>query len=304
MRLPDFLVIGAAKAGTSSLYYYLNQHPQVFLSPIHEPNFFALAGANLDGQLRGPVDQAAVERYCVRDLKQYTHPLAVFPAFARVGEISPLYLYSDHAPRQISRMIPQVKLIAILRHPADRAFSNYVQYRKAGIEPVPTFEEALAVEDARVKAGWGPWPFWHYWRVGLYAEQLARYYALFPREQIFVGLYDDLRKDPVDLLQRIYAFIRVEACFVPDVSVRHNMSAKPRSDFLHRLATQPNPLKTALKKTLPLALRSKLREEFHRRNAVSQTFDPALREALTTSYRDDILRLQELIGQDLSGWLS
>ncbi len=303
MRWPDFLGIGAAKSGTSSLYHYLNQHPQIFMCPVHEPNFFALEGGRDAGQFRGPGDWETVERFCLRDRAQYLATFANAPREQVTGEISPLYLYSPHAPINIRATCPDIKLIALLRHPVERAISNYRQYRKAGIEPLGSFQQALEAEETRLRQGWGPWPFWHYQRVGFYGVQIRRYLDCFPREQLFVGLYEELSTNPTGLLQKMFAFLEVEAAFVPDVRVRHNLSAQPKSPAIHALATRPNWFKDTVKHLFPTPLRQRLRDALHQWNTREEVFPLELREKLMALYRDDILLLQDLLQQDLSSWL-
>lgn len=130
MTMPHFLVIGAAKAGTVSLYNYLQQHPQIYMSPVNETNFFALNGANLDAWFRGPHDQEAVTQHCIKTLAAYRGLFSQAQPGQCVGESSPLYLYSQTAPAQMKHYLPQVKLIAILRQPTMRAFSNFCHYRR------------------------------------------------------------------------------------------------------------------------------------------------------------------------------
>jgi hypothetical protein len=304
MALPDFLLIGAAKSGTVSLYHYLKQHPGIFMCPVNECNFFALHGVDLDAAFRGPVDRETVERYCVRDPAAYE---ALFDAAVpgqRRGEASPLYLYSPVAPQNIRQSMPQARLIAVLRQPADRAYSNYLHYRRAGIEPLPTFAQALAAEPERIAGGWGPWPFWHYRQVGFYAAQVQRYYEAFGRDQVMVCLYDDLWADPVALLQKMFAFIGVDPTFAPDVSVRHNIAGRPKNHRLYSLMTRPNALKQVVNTVLPVTVRARLRDWIHGWNVTTPPFDPALRRRLNQGYREDILALQALIGRDLSHWLA
>lgn len=302
MALPDFLVIGAAKAGTVSLYHYLGQHPQIYMCPVNEPNFFALDGFDIDSHFRGPGDRATMEQHCVRDAAAYEALFADAKPGQRLGESSPLYLYSAHAARRIHRTLPQAKLIALLRHPTERAHANYRHYRVAGIEPLPHFEEALAAEAERVTQGWGPWPFWAYFDVGYYAKQLPRYFELFGKEQVLVCFHEELRDDAVALLQKIYDFVGVDSAFVPDTSVRHNVGNRPRVRLLQQLMTRPNRLKATLKRLLPDHARAALRETLRGLNEERLALDPRTRERLNRAYRPDIETLEALMEVDLRRW--
>src|SRR5689334_11885254 len=169
MTLPNFLLIGAAKAGTSSVFAYLGQHPDVFISPTKEPNFFALAGQ--DVHFAGPGD-SIVNRVSITRLDEYE---ALFKSAGKgmaVGEASTLYLYNPGTAEAIRRLIPDARVLAILRDPAERAYSSYLHMRRDGREPVARFEDALAEEDARVHNHWEH--LWHYSRLGFYYAQLKR----------------------------------------------------------------------------------------------------------------------------------
>ncbi len=303
MTMPHFLVIGAAKAGTVSLYHYLQQHPQIYMSPVNETNFFALAGLDVNAWFHGPHDREAVAQHCIHTLADYQALFAQARPDHCVGESSPLYLYSHTASAQIKQHVPQVKLIAILRQPTLRAFSNFCHYRRAGLEPLPDFAQALAAEPERIARKWGPWPFWHYQQLGFYAEQLERYYQLFDRTQIFVCLHDDLQTNPTQLWSQLFTFLGVDTSFTPDVSVKHNIGGEPRSQALYALMTRPNALKQIFNALTPMRARRWLRDRIHNANVAQPLLDTAVRQQLNRTYQADILKLQRLIGRDLSHWL-
>jgi hypothetical protein len=304
MAFPHFLVLGAAKSGTVSLYHYLRQHPNIFMCPVNEPNFFALDGLDLRNHFHGPGDRATLRKHCIQDRAAYEALFTGARPGQKLGESSPLYLYSPHAPHRIQHHAPTARLIVLLRHPVDRAFSNFRHHRIAGIEPLSRFEQALAAEPARLAAGWGPWPFWAYRHVGNYADQLQRYLTLFPPGQLLICFYEQLRDDPQALLQKIFHFIGVSSDFVPDTSIRHNISRRPRIPTLHRLMTRPNPMKKAVKRALPTPFRNVLATMLRRLNEERQSLQPRLRRDLTQSYRLQIEQLQELSDQDLTHWLA
>ncbi len=303
MTWPSFLIIGAAKAGTSSVYAYLGQHPEIYTSPIKGPCFFAFdEGARV--RVAGPGDQATFDRHVVTDAAAYRRLFDGVRDEKAAGEASVLYLYSPTAAARIRRAIPAVKLIAILRDPAERAFSSFLHLRRDGREPLADFADALAAEDDRVRAQWQH--LWHYTRLGFYHEQLRRYVALFPREQVAVFTDDELRANPRAVLRRIFAFLGVDDTFVPDVSRRHNVSGQPRSRLVHRFLGEPGALKSLVKPLVPAAMRTRLRARANRWNVDGRRprLPDDLRRALVALYRDDIVKLQALIDRDLSGWLA
>lgn len=261
MNLPNFLVLGAAKAGTTALFHYLQQHPDIFMYPGKESNFFALMNQPLD--FRGPGDQFAINHFSITSLERY---LAQFDGVGHeraIGEASPLYLYDPRAPHTIQHFIPHAKLIAILRHPVERGYSAFAHMIRDGREPHPDFAHALAMEDERIADRWEH--IWHYTQMGFYAAQLRRYYDLFPSHQIQVYLYDDFVHNPLAVIHDIFRFLEVDARFVPDTSMRHNVASS--SHF-------PKP---------PLL--------------------PQVRQQLIQRFTPDILQLQTLLERDMSPWL-
>lgn len=296
--MPNFLIIGSAKAGTSSLYYYLKQHPQIYMSPLKEPKFFAFEGEKLNFQ--GPAKDN-IDKNSVTTLEEYQQLFADVNNEIAIGEASPIYIQSPKAAYSIKKYIPNVKIIAILRNPAERAFSAFSHLVREGHETL-SLEEAFVKEKERISSKWID--LFHYQKVGFYHRQLEHYFKLFEREQIKIYLYDDLEKDTFKVVQNIFAFLNVDSSFVPDLT-RKNVSGIPRSRFVYDLFTKDNILKSACK---PL-LGNKIRRKVHKYIA-TETLKPKPKLPLATKlklvevYREDILRLQDLIDRDLSGWLS
>jgi len=301
LRMPNFLIIGAAKSGTSAVYAYLRQHPQIFCSATKEPGFFAFEGRQ--PAFRGPGDRK-YNRGCVTDLGRYQELFSDADSQAAVGEASTVYLYNAEAPERIRRYLPTMKLLGILRNPVERAYSGYSFLVRDRLEPLSTFEEALAAEDARIAANWQH--IWHHQRLGFYSAQLKRYFDLFPRDQIAIYLYDDFKAKPVAVIQDMFRFLGADAAFMPDVSLKYNVSGEPRSRLLHAALARPNAAKDLLKGLLPAAMRRRMRARVMERNIqpTGRTLAPETRRFLVDLYREDILKLEALIGRELSHWLA
>ena len=300
--MPDFLVIGAPKAGTTSLYHYLCQHPEVFMSPNKEPHFFAFEGAQPN--FEGPGDDRAwLNAHSVVTLSDYQQLFAAAQAGQKRGEASTMYLYVKESCDHIRHYIPEVKMIAILRHPVDRAYSHYVHMRRDGREWETNFEQALAKEPERIQKNWSP--AMHYRQVGLYYNQIQRYLKTFDSEQIKIYLYDDLVEKPQAIYRDIFEFIGVDPNIEIDTSARYNAtSAIRKHKMLHDFLLNPNGVKAALRKVIPAHIRKPLSAKVYRKNATMvQPLSDASRSKLTASFEPEILRLQDLIGRDLSCWL-
>ena len=297
--MPNFLMIGASKSGTTSIHRYLEQHPEVYVSPVKEPKFFALECERPD--YKGPGDREAW-RDSVTSIKEYEALFDGATDERAVGEVSPVYLYSEKAVGRIKHHVPDAKLIAILRNPVERAYSSYLHKRRDGREPLDDFVRALDAEDQRMREGWAYG--WRYTRVGFYHEQLVRYFDAFVPGQIRVYLYEDLTGDPVGLMRDVYGFLGVDDAFVPDMSRSHNVSGIPKNKLVQSLLRGRNPVKTALKPLFPRRVRKRLLVDLQNRNLKEAPGMPLeARRRLTEAYREDILKLEGLIGRDLSGWL-
>lgn len=295
MVMPNFLIIGAAKAGTTSLYYYLSQHPQIYMSPAKEPRFFALEGEDLN--FRNP-DQD-INRTSVTTPEAYNQLFQGVTDETAIGEASPLYLYSPKAVERIKHYIPDVKLIAILRDPVDRAFSCYTHLIREGYEPL-SFSGGLNEEPNRIQNNWAH--LWHYQQAGYYYTQLKRYFDTFAPEQIKVYLYEDLNADSTAVTQDICRFLGVDDTFEPDLT-RMNVSGVPKVRLLHGLFKR-NPIKTALKPLFPPDLRKQIARKVKAWNLQDKPSLPSeVRAQMIETYREDILKLEELIQRDLSKWL-
>ncbi|MCP4420171.1 MAG: sulfotransferase [Chloroflexi bacterium] len=300
MTLPNFLIIGAAKSGTTSLYHYLGQHPQVYTN-VKEPSYFALAGQQV--QYAGPGAQDGFVRRITTNRADYEALFASVTNEKAYGEASVLYLYSPEAPICIKETIPDVKLIAILRNPVERAFSGYLHMLRDGREPLTSFADALAAEDGRVAANWEHQ--WHYTRLGFYHMQLKRYYDLFPAAQIAVYTYDELKTSPAKLMQQVFRFLDVDDTYMPDFSIRHNVSGTPKSKALNNFFIRPNRLKDMVRPLLPRAFRRYvgMRAKQYNLTTDKPEMNPETYAYLTQLYRDEILALKALINKDLPYWL-
>jgi Sulfotransferase domain len=296
MIMPNFLIIGAAKSGTTSLYHYLKQHPQIYMSSIKETEFFAFEGEQLN--FCGPGD---MQRSSITNLEDYQKQFQRVLNETAIGEASPVYLYSPKAPERILHYIPDVKLIAILRNPVERAYSQFLMFIRDGREPVLDFAKALQQEKTRKLNNW-EWG-WCYLDIGFYYLQLKRYFDLFEHNQIKVYLYEDLEASPARLLKDIFQFLNVDENFLPDKSIRYNATGIPKNKFWHQLLFKPSFIKAPFKLLLPLELRKRIRLDLSNRNLVKPHLSSSLRKQLLQVYRDDILKLQDLIQRDLSKWL-
>lgn len=302
MTMPNFLIIGAMKSGTTALYYHLEQHPEIYMSPVKEPNFFACEGERTMTRLPG--DPIGVSRASVTDVESYRELFAKASGEKALGEASHSSLYSPKAPTNIQRHIPGAKMIVILRNPAERAYSHFLHSVRTGVEHTTDFARALEEEHSGEREGRH---LQDYVGWGLYHAQLQRYYEMFEASNIRVYLHEDLKDAPRETVRDVFRFLEVDDAFVPDTSLKRNISGDPRNRVLDRLLRGQHPLKSALKLRLPARMRwraSEVVDALKTRNlALPPPMPPEARHHLVEVYREDIGRLQALIGRDLSAWV-
>lgn len=188
-RPPDFLLIGAPKCATSALHAALAQHPELFLAVPKEPKFFLTDGPP-PASGGGPGDVPTWAEHVWRRA-DYEALFARAPDGALCGESTVFYLYDHAAQRRIHALLPNAKLIAVLRDPVERAHSNWAHLRGAALEPEADFRSAVALEPTRIAAGWAP--FWHYVAQGRYGEQLDHLFTLFDPAQVLILRYREVK---------------------------------------------------------------------------------------------------------------
>ncbi|MCW2546431.1 MAG: sulfotransferase [Mycobacterium sp.] len=300
MALPDFLVVGAPKAGTTALHVALAGHPQLCLSDIKEPKYFLVDGPPPTGG--GPGDAKTYSEYVWRREdyeKLWDH---AGPDQLR-GESTTLYLQDPQAHVRIHRTVPKVKLIAVLRDPVDRAHSNWSHLRSAGLEPIADFPRACMLGERRGADGWGP--FWRYLEIGRYGAQLEHLYSVFPREQVLVLLYRELREQPIRALDRVCSFLGIETGHLkelPSENVTAQVSEGLLNSALHKTVQRveswrgiaPAPVRHA---TTSLAVKLLQRDQ---RTRQSLTFEE--RCLLLPHFSDDLDRLERITGQSFAHW--
>lgn len=296
---PDFLVVGAARAGTTSLQRYLRQHPGLFLPKLKEPCFFAFA----EDKTKYKHGKFA---FAVRDPRRYLELFTEAGKEQATGEISTPYLYLfEKTITNINRYHTHpkdVKILILLRNPADRAFSQYMWRVRDGREPL-TFEEAIEAETKRMQDGYS-FDYFYIDR-GFYARQVEAYQRAF--RSVKIVLLEDLKLRPAEMLAEICQFLGVDESFVFQREDGLNASYEPRFKFISRLITVESKTKFRILNQLPDSWRRGIREQFREWNSSRSKqilLEPSTRRQLVEIYSEDIKKLEKLIHRDLSAWLS
>jgi hypothetical protein len=301
-RLPTFVVAGAPRCGTTSLHYYLGQHPQVGMSAIKEPNFFLF-----DSDGTPSIDEEDIVRKSVRKLAEYKALFHPEPGQTAFGDVSPLYLYTREAPDRIKEQCGDVPVICLLRHPAERAWSHFLHAFADAQDALGEFSDLVEREIAHGPGYSRYRTSTHLLRLGRYAEQIERYHDVFGEDRVLALLIDDLEDEPSETLDRVCRFIDVETGQPLGEAKRYNVSGVASGALLVRARRAARRVQPRVKAMLPPKLAGRL----GRLRAVVE--DSALRpvalpegpvrDRLSEWYAPDVERVAALVGRDLSAWL-
>lgn len=299
--MPDFFIAGVPKAGTTALHSALARHPAVYMSPVKEPKFF-LTDGRPPAEGGGPGDAKTYREHVWRR-EDYEALFDVAPGLLK-GESTPFYLHSRDAQLRIRALIPDAKLIVVLRDPIERAHSNWAHLWSAGLDPCDDFVEACDREDTRAAAGWAD--FWRYTGLGRYGEQLEHLYSQFPRQQVLVLRYRSLIINPVAALDKACAFLGVTTGRLAELP-RENVTAHPHPSLRYRTVAAARRATTAVSALLPGHLGASLSDRLE--HALQQDAAPRRpltweqRKALIPRFEADIRLLASITGMDFSDWL-
>jgi len=227
MKLPNFIICGTQKGGTSALYYFLKKHPEIYLPPKKEVHYF-----DLNYQ---------------KGLKWYEkHFKGASSKYKAIGEASPSYMYLEEVPERIHEVLPDVKLIFILRNPVDRAYSHYWHEVKLGYEWL-SFEEAIKVEQERLAKGdIINRIHYSYLDRGEYIEQIKRFRKYFSKDQILVLITEELKSNPEIIMRQIFEFLQVNPDFKSEswYNRKLNIGRKPRIKALQLIRGKLHRIRT------------------------------------------------------------
>ncbi len=308
----DFFVVGVVKGGTTSLYNYFMQHPNIYLGPIKETNHFSDcdmqyerfekqyridSSLDIEKYLKGKRDMVHIAH--VRDENQYFQLYKDAPLNSIKGEICNSYFLSNCAAQTIAKAQPKAKILVVLRNPIKRAYSQYLMNLREAKVLNRSFIEEIEFDYKREFKGWGV--SHNYLELGLYSEQLKRYYKHFSKDQILVCFFEDLISKKQNSLDKIFDFLGIAKIEIED-SKAHNSASLPRSKGLNYLLNRFGLIKVA-KSIVPREKRQHLKKLlFSSKNLPKINEDE--RNYLVDFYRDDISELEKMLNLDLQHWLA
>lgn len=275
--LPNFICIGTLKCGTTSLAEWLRQHPDVFLPDIKEPRFFCYDPGNHSHRAK------PVEIFPIRTLQDYVKLFENGKDRQAIGEASPQYLGSSYACRRIHELLPSARLVATIRHPIERAYSQYWMRVRAGVETRP-FKEALSFDEGWVKNSY-------------YYENLKRYMDLFGKPAVHVIIFEELIRNSESTLHALCDFLRIDYTLAATPLPRENTGSAYPLGLIERMTRHPR-LRLKFRGVVPKGLLRKIRS-FSSAHKPIPRLDDGLKEILMADFRMDIDRTSRLLGIDL-----
>lgn len=297
------------------MHHYLNQHPQIYMSPVKETNFFARqdidtsrftkayahdVNVDLQTYLAGDMSET-IHIAHVTELADYNRLFTHVSDEIAIGEASNSYILYENAPRLIHQAHPDGKIIMMLRNPVKRAFSQYLMNLRLGKTLQKDFISELKADEASVNKGWGA--NHQYLPIGLYYQQVKRIYQYFAPEQVLVCWYDDYQQDSKAVIKSIYRFLGVAEDFDADTSEQLNTAGIARFAKLNYLLNQSGLISWA-KRQLPRSWREPFKKWLYSADKQAMpTMTDAQKRYLMDYYREDIIQLGELLNKDLGHWL-
>jgi len=316
MALPNFFLIGAAKAGTTTLHHVLSSHPEIFMSPIKETNFFSrhdMQPEHFLSRYKRSIDldlddylnlQSRPNRH-IAHVEDELHYLKLFDdsrtnQSTAIGEASNSYLFCPNTATEIKKAVNAPKFLIILRNPVERAWSHYSMNLMLGYEMKQDFISEFRSDSGRPIQGWGV--SHNYRELGLYSSQISRYLRVFPRSSIFVCLFEDLIQSPKKLFSEIFEFLGV----TPEHSIATHLAKKnegivPKFPRIHQALSSRKMLLT-LYRSNPKLFQPIMK--LLSTNSNTKPLQPRLEEVifLAKVYEEEITNTESIIGRNLDQW--
>jgi hypothetical protein len=287
---PNFFIVGAAKAGTTSLYRYLAQHPDTYMPKLKEPHWFSRVAKNPSQHV-----------YPVTSEAEYLNLFKDWRGERAIGEASPSYLWDRETPYRIRRQLPNSKIIVLLRNPVDRAFSHYLMDVRSGIQDKP-FHEALVADRSRCVKRWGVSHL--YVELGQYRDQILRYQECFGRERVLVLFFEEIFSDPrasLEAFDRVLCFLGVDsrALNSSQFERKHNPYTVPRGKVA-RVLLRHNKLRTVGSSLLSERAKRFLSGKLLLREAKKPKIEPQALDLLRETYEVEVEPLKRVLGRELT----
>lgn len=299
-KYPNLFIVGAAKCGTTSLYYHLMKHPEIyFCEVVKEPYYFSTKYAKIPHH--GKEDEINDNKRT--SLKTFEHYLELFKDAKDekiIGEASTDYLYFYQVADDIKAINPDAKIVISLRNPIDRAFSAYYHQVSKDRENL-SFEKALEAEESRIKDNYSF--IWRYKDVGLYAKRVKHFLDVFGPDKVKIILFDDIKNDITSVVRDVLAFLELDSDLKVNASEKHRATGVYRFKKFNDLMFKQTFVRKILQKLLSQKARNRLLLKLTNMNLKKPQMNSDTRKHLIEYFKEDILETEKIIGRDLQHWL-
>lgn len=297
----NLFIVGAAKSGTTSLYNYLAQHPDVFFPNVKEPNFYADAEAHNPSAYVKPKKGKFYHNKIIKDPAVYFSLFEEVKNQAVVADSSPSYLWDKKTAARIYKDFPEAKIVMLLRNPVQRAFSQFLMDLKDGNQTEENFKQAL-LNDANTQPK--TWGIAHlYTEIGLYHDQVKQYLDTFGNQQVKVVIYEDFIKDTAKHLKDICTFLNIDTSYIATIDYNkvYNPYVVPKGKLSKFILTYKNKF-GLLKLLVPKFIKEYLNNEMLFKQEKKPKMQPSDKAYLNSVFAPDILKLEHLLQKDIKHW--
>ena len=306
MHLPNFIILGVGKSGTTTINYLLDQHPEVMMSKVKEPNFFALEG---ETKITGyDADDPHGFYHYPQSLTNFEDYKALFKSVKGekiIGDCSNMYQYSTKAADNIKKYVPNAKLLGVFRNPSERLFSRYQHLLRVNRCPTPNFTDCFTRGNL-----W--WQKKDLIQEGFYYTHMKYYFEHFDRSKIKIMLYDDFKNNPATFMQEIFDYLEIDKTFTPNYSMKFNVGGEIKNKFKDKLIGEESIIRKTIESIAPALVNWSRNNEtllkivynLRNKNLKRTYLTPEIKKRLNDEiYGEEIVNFGKLVGRDLSHWL-
>lgn len=289
MKETTFFIVGTPKAGTTSLYHYLEEHPEIYLSPIKETNYFSYEAIKAQNLYYKEEHISTIEEY----QEQFKNSVAE----KAIGEASVSYLFYPEVPEKIKSYNANANIIIILRNPVDRGFSHFLMDSRLGLVGDLSFEDIIYKKKKHPNIHLY---YQQFIELGCYYNQVKRYLDTFGTEKVKIFLLEDLKENLSLVIHEIFEFLQVDTAYFPNLEVSHNTFLNPKNKVIGNFYKQKW-IRSLLKSVLPEENIHKIKQLLFSKDSKPK-MDKVTQEYLRNYYKNDCIKLEQLIQRNLSSW--
>ena len=288
MKKVDFFIVGAPKPGTTSLYHYLNEHPDIDMSSQKEPDFFSDRSLQKQNLYYGKKRIDTLDKY---------HSLFKRHNITLRGEASVSYLFYEDVPQRIIKYNPNAKIIIMLRNPIERAFSHYLMDYRLGL----VSESFETIIKSKLKSSDNNLFYQQYILVSEYALQVKRYLSAFPKKNIHFIYHEDFKENTTIIVSKVFLFLGIDDSFTPSLQKKYNIYSQPKIRIIRYLYSSAY-LRRVLSIIFPKILINRIRKVFFRSD-IKPELSESTRKILKRHFEHDVKELSKILNKDLVKWV-